>query len=605
MGMRLKWSWKLLVVIGVLVYLPVLKNGFVWDDFHFIVENRIVGDPRQWGRLFVTNSTAGAGLVDSYYRPITSLSWGVDLVVWGADNPWGLHLVSVLIHAAAGVGLFGLLKLMGLPARVAWWMAVVFLVHPTSVQAVAFIAARGEMLYTLLLLGSLVEFGESIKTQNSKLKIQNIKLKKIWQLLIGTRRGKLSLSIGLFVLALLSKDTAIAGAGLYPLVWWAVNGWEIELLRLKKLLVATKEQVITWLVVCAMAMVYLGLRLTVLAFSGTTHLPEIYLNSVWVRLFTFARIFWEYLELFFWPTRLYFERMSEILAGPSVWLLGIVILVIALFWGGLVERRKYGSGFLWAGLWWLVISLVPISGVIVTNGLWFDHWLYMPMVGIMLIVYGLGQIAYRKLLIKKIDEKVLVVMMGLIGFGLSVKTVNQIGVWKDNVSVFSYNIEQSPTARLYNNLGLEYIRQGELDKAKKALDEAERMDPGLVQVYFNRGLLAEKRGDLQGIEAGFLKALELRPDYYLARQQLIKQYAIYGVYDKALEHTEVLIGQVPDNWRLRVMKGRVEWLAGKHGRAEEDFAMGVEMAGDKIEAEATVETIRGGGLRVEQGWGLW
>lgn len=88
-----------LLLLGLILYLPTLRIGFLTDDFLDIQT-----DLSNAGEAFT-------GMVSSGYRPLMSYSWALDNAVWGLERPWGWHLTNLIILALALVSLNSFLRL--------------------------------------------------------------------------------------------------------------------------------------------------------------------------------------------------------------------------------------------------------------------------------------------------------------------------------------------------------------------------------------------------------------------------------------------------------------------------------------------------------------
>jgi tetratricopeptide (TPR) repeat protein len=137
MNAKLVLSPKILAAVAGLaalaLYLPVLKGGFVLSGAYSI------------------------GGADG--SPFAGLSLLVDRVIWGT-NPMGFHLTGTLLHAANSVlvlaaGYLLLKKEEPWPAFIA---ALIFALHPANTEAVAWISARGELIYTAFFLLALISY---------------------------------------------------------------------------------------------------------------------------------------------------------------------------------------------------------------------------------------------------------------------------------------------------------------------------------------------------------------------------------------------------------------------------------------------------------------
>src|SRR2546423_2071005 len=80
---------------GLLAYPDVARNGFVLDDYHFVVENLTIRSLNPLPRLLHATVTDGG----AFYRPVGLTSFAVDYAVFGL-SPAAFHLSSVLAHLA-------------------------------------------------------------------------------------------------------------------------------------------------------------------------------------------------------------------------------------------------------------------------------------------------------------------------------------------------------------------------------------------------------------------------------------------------------------------------------------------------------------------------
>ena len=82
-------AWIVLVIaLAGISYVDVLGNGFVWDDKPFIIRNESLRATGGLLRVFAEGDAFGTGLDNPYYRPVTTLSFGIDLWLFG-ENPAG------------------------------------------------------------------------------------------------------------------------------------------------------------------------------------------------------------------------------------------------------------------------------------------------------------------------------------------------------------------------------------------------------------------------------------------------------------------------------------------------------------------------------------
>src|SRR5262245_23827597 len=79
------------VAVAVLVYLPALRNGFIWDDPLVLRQLRAI---RTWGDLVIMPPQ----IPRYYYRPLIFVSYLVDRAL-GGEAPFWFHLSVVAFHA--------------------------------------------------------------------------------------------------------------------------------------------------------------------------------------------------------------------------------------------------------------------------------------------------------------------------------------------------------------------------------------------------------------------------------------------------------------------------------------------------------------------------
>lgn len=183
------FSLSLLVFLAVtnsLLYAPALVSYFTSDDFQFLSYLYFnVGqilDGQKWEEWFI-------GGIDGYlfFRPVGNLFWFTDYIAYNL-NPFGYHAVNVILHVLASFEVFILCRLITSNRTTSALAATIFAVMPVHAEAVAWTAARFDILSGLYYFASLIFF------------------------VLYLRRGALRLyliSLGAFLLAVSSKEMAL------------------------------------------------------------------------------------------------------------------------------------------------------------------------------------------------------------------------------------------------------------------------------------------------------------------------------------------------------------------------------------------------------------
>ncbi len=146
-----------LAAITLAVFGQTLGYDFVnWDDDEYVYENPVVQQGLTWEgfRWALTYGNIG------HWHPLTWLSHMLDCQLYGL-YPGGHHLTNVLLHTAAVILLFLVLRRMtGFLWRSAF-VAAVFAIHPLRVESVAWVAERKDVLsafFFMLTLGAYVRY---------------------------------------------------------------------------------------------------------------------------------------------------------------------------------------------------------------------------------------------------------------------------------------------------------------------------------------------------------------------------------------------------------------------------------------------------------------
>ena len=121
----------LLFLLVTIVYLPAVKNGFIWDDPSHVTDNALLKTTDGLRRIWLEPWAA------PQYYPMTLTVFWVEHALWGL-NPVGYHLVNILLHAMNSVLLWHLLGRLAVPGSLL--IATAFAVHPVHVESVAWVS---------------------------------------------------------------------------------------------------------------------------------------------------------------------------------------------------------------------------------------------------------------------------------------------------------------------------------------------------------------------------------------------------------------------------------------------------------------------------------
>ena len=375
----------LLAGAGVIVHSPALSGQRIWDDGYLSHDNPFIKSP-----LLILEAFRHHLFLDSFsvhYRPVQNVSFIFDYFFWNTDE-FGFHFTNTLLHASSGVLLFFLVRHLlssllvpnrpipvrkriqkRLPwiANAAFFVALLWIVHPVHSAAVDYISGRADSLAFLFAAAGWLLF----------LKSQITKSRGIRWLACG-----LAATCGL--LALLSREIA----GIWIVLFGVHLFWRERRIAFSRRLGA---------VICCVALIviYVGLRQLPEERAGA---PAQAGFSGPVRAMLMARALGDYTRLMIFPSNLHMERT---VVEPMSWrsntdwrnavgveylsVLGLLGL-LALAHG--VIKSGAGQTVRIFGAVWFVVSYLPISNIVQLNATVAEHWLYLPSVGVLLFLTG-------------------------------------------------------------------------------------------------------------------------------------------------------------------------------------------------------------------------
>lgn len=552
MASSLKTALIIFTVIF-LVYFPSFFNTFLWDDEQFIYRNVYTTSLEYLPQIFTTNTIAGAGEISNYYRPLTTLSFTIDRLIWGL-SPFGFHLTNTLLHAGAAILIWIFMRRLNVPAVPAVVLALIFGLHPLQTEAVTYINSRGDSMYAFFLMLGLVAFTYVLRNQTLSLNWQEYR----WRITVPVLA---MVSLAAFIASFLAKEIALAGVGVFGLLWLikvvTEKNWK-----------AAQAATITLGLLAISVVCYLGLRLTVLNFSDSLNFygeETLYTSSLVVRLLTFAKILFIYFRLLLVPYPLHMERSVELVTTwAEPWWLAAIGVVVAVLVLGYIEWRRKQTWYIWFGSAWFMGFLLPVSGVVPINGLLYEHWLYMPLVGFFLAVWGglrllppLGttQIRYGLLC-------ALFVVYALL-------TLRQNWIWRAPIPFYTYTLQFADTARLHNNLAMALSDAGDQQAAIAAYQRAIVIEPGYPQVYYNLGRSYLELGDVTAAQAALETSYEISGGRFEhATLTLIELYRTQQNYEAILPLTEELLERYPDSIELLLVHGEALYFLDQRQEAD-------------------------------------
>jgi tetratricopeptide (TPR) repeat protein len=197
------------------------------------------------------------------------------------------------------------------------------------------------------------------------------------------------------------------------------------------------------------------------------------------------------------------------------------------------------------GIFWFFIGLAPTSNLLVPiSGLLYEHWLYLPLIGIFLILFWLGEIVARRYNFQKIFLGILIIFLVF----LSILTVNRNKDWRDPITFYNQTLKYVPTSyRVINNLGMAYADIDDHRKAEETYKKAITLEPSNLVAYHNLGNTYKAIGKKDLAIENFKTAILLDPKFFFSYNALLGIYLEDKNYQEAKEMLERYLEIDPGN----------------------------------------------------------
>jgi tetratricopeptide (TPR) repeat protein len=465
----------ILAITAIALYSNTLNSSFHLDDERVIWDNPAVFMQEiSWESL---SEAAFESRIRT--RPVAHISFALNYFFHRLEVR-GYHAVNILIHVMTGILLFFLLKTtLSLPALnkkndtsyaaiVSFITAAVWLLHPLQTQSVTYIVQRMNAMAAMFFILSMLLYTRARLT--------------------ASRKSRWGLFTGCFISGILALGSKEIAATL-PFCIFLYEFYFLQNLRL-----GLKQYKRIWYLLAAAVLVFIFLAFFYLGanpFKNIISSYPVYGITLFQKLLTETRVIVLYIALLFfpYPGRLnldYDFTVSLSLLTPATTLFSAVLLFGMVFFAVLVAQKQRLTSFC---ILWFLGNLVVESSFIPLE-LVFEHRVYLPSMFFLLLftapLYTL--FAARRKFFYIACAVVLAVM--------SLWTFERNSVWHDELTLWQDCLEKSPNKwRVHNNLGKEYFRRWETDRAIYHYQKALQIEPNAIMARMNlAGALAmEKR----------------------------------------------------------------------------------------------------------------
>ncbi|MGE5360884.1 MAG: tetratricopeptide repeat protein [Bacteroidales bacterium] len=565
-----------LVVAALVAYSTSFNGVFVFDDQFAIVRNPNI---RRLWPLTEAMSSPPESPVST--RPVMSLSLAISYALAPPDvrdvmgpggpdaapgtaerflrNVWGYHLMNLALHVLVALALVGVIRRTLNSERlkprfgdvstiIAGAVALVWVVHPLTTDAVTYITQRTELLMGLFYLLTLycairayeVRESESPRVREADFRTFGRLRPHAWN----------AAAVAACALGMGSKQT-MATAPLVVLAW----DW----------IFATRLRRLRWPLYGCLAAT-LSIPVVGLMLERWPHSIGVEGWTPWTYLLTQTGVITHYLRLAFVPVPLVLDYDGWPMARSLVQVAPYALLVAALFIAtAVLVLRRQPWGFV--GVVFFAV-LAPSSSVLpLTHEIAAERRMYLSLASVVVLAVVGSYLIGQRLLARLVRDArarrtagavIAAVLVGglVVTFATMTNARNrdywsEEQIWRDAVEKRPDN----PRARL--NYGVDLFTWRRYAEAEQQLREAVRLRDADASAHGNLGAVLCSLGQLDEGVAHVERALALDPDYQPGYGNLAEAYGALGRRALAAKYFALAVDKEPDN---PFLLSRLGWL---------------------------------------------
>jgi Flp pilus assembly protein TadD len=524
------WVYIGLLVIAILIaYGKVLKAGFVsWDDLDYVFNIRDIDSGisvehiKHWfSRNYLGN-----------YQPLPVFTYALDHVI-GGTNPFVYHLHSLVWHVTATLILYHFISKLQDNKWVAFFVALLFAIHPVQTESVSWIAARNKSMNAAFYFSAMCFYLNYLETKKKNM------------LLLVTLFG---------LLAYLCKATALA----LPLALIAVDMWLHRPLNNKKI----------WLEKLPLVLAGIPIAIATLMAQKDVNFLQHHSNFGWDNIVFAGYALVQYLVHLVFPFQLSVLYPYPKMVNP----LHVACLVIAIVLTVLMIIAYKKEKKMWAGgILFFIVNLLPVLQLVqFGEQLMADRYLYIACIGLWFpLVYNLfhpTKDKFRRIGVGAITTVCLIFL---------IMTFVRNNIWLTNISFWSSVLDKFPESSVaHYSLGGAYMNEGNLSSAELHMNEAVKYDPKNYKAWRNKGSLNLRQSKVREALDALNKSIELYP---YSKAYFTRAMLYHGIHNcnLALYDADKVLEQEPDNARAYYIKADCEEQLGKINQALENYGKAI------------------------------
>lgn len=496
-------KWMLLVALmAIISYGLSVANNYALDDFIVFVKNRYV--QQGFGgivNILTKDTFSGMNEVNllvlkgGRYRPLSLVSFAIENQFLGTHAVIS-HSINVLLYALIGALLFKFLSNITSCLHIKIGTCLLFITHPLHCESVINVKGRDDLMCLLFFLMTAIYLFHYLKTN------------KYMDLLI---------SIILFFLCTLSKETSIVFVAIFPLLMYFFTP------------ISLKKNAITSSFYVVIAILFLLIRMMVTRDNPIINTEDVlnnpYVNATFEQHYATVIFTWLlYFKLLLLPIHFSydynFNQVPLVAFKEGMVVFSFVIHIVLLAIAAIYLKRKSIYSF---AILFYFITFSIVSNLFVNTGTPVaERFMFIPSLGFCI---ALACILFW--IKEKINSNILFYSI-ICGFTLLYCTRNmaRCADWRNNNTLFIADAETAPqSTKVQLNAGIAYLelsqiasvneRKNYIKSAMIHLQKGIAISPNYMDGYLNMGVCYNWLTNFDSAEVWWNKARLINPKHNL------------------------------------------------------------------------------------------
>lgn len=502
-----KASVAFILLLAFFSYVNIFFNQFVMDDYDFIVQWPLITDWKNALRFFIFYIPPDGQI--GIYSPLKTVFHALTYHLFG-ENPIGYHGIALLIHFTAVIFIYRISCFLTKNRWVAFLTSLFFAVHPVNTEAITYMTASIDMVGIVFLFISFDYYLRSGKDASCK-------------------NSRYLLSLMFAFLAIFTHELAIAIPVLFLFYDYCFYNDQLEF---KQIIVRTWPYF-------AIVLFYALIKFFIL---GTITRGGYLYDNFYLTMLVSIKALAQYVLIVFFPLTLtvnhviskgifsydvadfdkiavFSQNIFDIQILISIGLIGLIIFLM-------VKVFKKNKLILFC-LGWFFISLLPVANIVPSGVYFAERYLYPGLFAFcMLLAIALNFFNEQK---KVLSSAVCLGLIVVVTLFYSVRTAWRNFDWHDEVMFYESAVRANPeSAFLFRDLGITYLRYGQVYKALYNFQKAVQLKPDNAEIHFSLAEGYKEINEFQRASDALLKAVEIDEDFAEAHYNLAGLYAHFG-----------------------------------------------------------------------------